>query len=51
MSKIFEEDEPVLKEESPSYLTENYFCLLFDIIDGIICILKMKISTGLAILK
>jgi hypothetical protein len=30
---------------------DSYFNLLFDIIDGIICILKMKIGRGIAIFK
>lgn len=51
MSKLFSDDEYVENEEVRSTLSENYFTLLFDIIDGIICILKMKISKGLNIFK
>lgn len=53
ISRLFNGDEEESEETiySSLGLNEGYFSMLFDIIDAVICILKMKIGKGLNMLK
>ena len=51
MSRIFEEEESQERDEAQNSLYEGYFSLFFEIIDGVICVLKLKITKGLNIFK
>lgn len=52
MSKLFSDEEGEEDKRTKSLsLNEAYFSLLVEVIEGVICILKMKISKGLSTLK
>lgn len=52
ISKIYEDEEVPEKEgESNGWTKDSHISMLFEIIDGVICILKMKIGKGINIFK